>query len=354
MKEALLYEKLAHEMVHCHLCPHECVIPEGKTGYCGVRKNVEGSLYALTYGKVISIAIDPIEKKPLNHFYPGASAFSIGTFGCNMRCQHCQNWEISHRGATEDGDQLRKLSPEQAVAMAKERNCEVIAYTYNEPSIWFEYILDTSKLARKEGLFNVLVTSGMINPPALKTLLNFTDSYRLDIKGFTEEFYQRLTGSAVLAQVLENALIAFEAGAHIEIITNIIPNWNDSDEQLDGLSRWIVDNLGPDIPWHVTRYHPYCKLREPTTPVETLDRAREIGFKNGLRYIYVGNVPGHPGQNTLCPGCGKTLIDRTGFAIGVNHIVRGCCEFCGCKIGHFRGPDIPIKHHTTPFPEYIL
>ncbi len=341
MKEALFWEKRPHKEVHCQLCPHNCIIQQGATGTCGVRKNIDGTLYALTYGKVIASAIDPIEKKPLYHFHPGSSAFSIGTFGCNLRCKHCQNWQISHCKATEDDNRLLALSPQQAVATALSNNCEVIAFTYNEPSIWFEYVLDTARLARQAGLYNVLVTSGMINPPALKTLLNDIDVYRVDIKGFNEETYQRLTGSAVLAQVLENAEFAFKAGAHLEIVTNLIPGWNDSNEQLDGLTHWIVDTLGTDIPWHVTRYHPGHQLKEPLTPVETLNRAREIGFKNGLQYIYVGNVPGHPGQNTLCPGCGKILIDRTGFTIGTNHILHGCCAYCGYRIGHYRASDIP-------------
>ena len=354
MKEALLYEKLSHKMVHCHLCPRDCVIPEGKTGFCGVRKNVDGTLFALTYGRVVSIAIDPIEKKPLNHFYPGASALSIGTFGCNMRCLHCCNWEISHHSAIESGEGLHDLSPAAAVAMTKERGCEVLAWTYNEPSIWFEYVLDCAKVAREAGILTVMVTSGMINTPALKTLLNYIDAYRLDIKGFTEEFYENLTGAPVLAQALENAKTAYQSGVHLEIITNVIPNWNDSDEQLDGLSRWIVENLDADIPWHVTRYHPEYKMTEPQTPTATLERAKSIGHRNGLRHIYTGNVPGHSGQNTVCPECAKVLIDRTGFAIGENHIIKSCCRFCGYQLGHYRGPDIPIKTHTTPFPEYIL
>ena len=354
MKEALLYEHLDHKMVHCHLCPHECVIPAGKTGYCGVRKNIDGTLYALTYGKVSSIAVDPIEKKPLYHFYPGASAFSIGTFGCNLRCQHCQNWEISHRGTNENGDGLNDLSPMDVIGMAQKDNCEVIAWTYNEPSIWFEYILDTLKLMRPAGLLSVMVTAGMINPPALKTLLNYLDAYRLDVKGFTEEFYKRLTGASVLKNVLDNALIAKEAGVHIEIVTNVIPNWNDSDAEFDGLSRWIVANLGKSVPWHVTAYHPEYHVTEPPTPVATLERAREIGRRNGLEYVYVGNIPAHPGQNTQCSSCGKILIDRISFGIGENHIVKGCCSFCGHKIGCYRGPDMPTRHHTTPFPKHIL
>lgn len=354
MKEAMIYESIGHEMVHCHLCPHNCVIPEGKTGYCGVRKNIKGTLYALTYEMVTSIAIDPIEKKPLYHFYPGTPTMSVGTFGCNMRCKHCQNWEISHHMATEDGNGMYRLSPEALIRLTKDRGCGALAWTYNEPSIWFEYILDSAKLARKEGILTVMVTSGMINPPALKALLKYIDAYRLDVKGFTEEFYKNLTGSPVLKNVLENGLIAYNAGAHIEIITNVIPNWNDTDEQFDGLAKWIIQNMNADIPWHLTAYHPDNKLTEPPTPVKTLERGREIGYKNGLRYVYIGNIPGHSGQNTVCPGCSAILIDRIGFGVGENHIIHGCCEFCGYNINSYHGPDVPFRYHTTPYPEYVL
>lgn len=353
MREALLYERVGHKIVHCHLCPHECVIPEGRTGFCGVRKNLDGSLYALTYGRVASVAVDPIEKKPLYHFYPGAPTLSVGTFGCNMRCKHCQNWEISHHSATEDGSDLARLEPEELVKLAREEGCDALAWTYNEPSIWFEYILDTAKLAREAGLLTVMVTAGMINPPALKTLLRHIDAYRLDVKGFSDEFYERLTGSPVLSQVLANGLIARDAGVHLEIITNVIPNWNDSDEQLGGLAAWIVENLGVDTPWHVTAYHPDNKLTEPPTPVSTLERAREIGLRSGLRYVYIGNVPDHPGEHTYCPGCGRILIERRSFGVGNNHVVGGCCGFCGYRIASYRGPERPKYTRTTRFPYLV-
>ena len=353
MKEAMMYESIGHEMAHCHLCPHNCVIPEGKTGHCGVRKNIQGTLYALTYNSVTSMAIDPIEKKPLYHFYPGTPTLSIGTFGCNMRCKHCQNWEISHHQATENGNGMHDLNPEALIQLTKDKGCGALAWTYNEPSIWFEYILDSAKLARKEGILTVMVTSGMINPPALKALLNYIDAYRLDVKGFTEEFYENLTGTPVLKNVLENGLIAHQSGAHVEIITNVIPNWNDSDEQFEGLAKWIVNNLNSDIPWHLTAYHPDNKLTEPPTPVKTLERGRKIGHKLGLKYVYIGNIPGNVGQNTVCPGCSKILIDRVGFGVGENHIVNGSCKFCGYKIKEYRGPDAPFRHHTNPYPEYI-
>ncbi len=350
MREAMLYEQIGHQMTHCHLCPHECVIPEGRTGYCGVRKNVGGRLYALTYGKVASIAIDPIEKKPLYHFYPGTPILSVGTFGCNMRCKHCQNWEISHQAATEGGDGMTDLPPQGLVALARTNRCAALAWTYNEPSIWFEYILDAARLAREAGLLTVMVTAGMINPPALRALLKHTDAYRLDVKGFTDEFYQRLTGSPVLRQVLENGIIAFQAGAHVEVVTNVIPGWNDTDEQLHGLARWIAENLSVDTPWHVTAYHPDNKVTEPPTPVTTLERAREIGLAEGLRFVYVGNVPGHPAQNTVCPACSRVLVDRRGFGIGENHIHGGRCAFCGHSLGRYRGPETPVLRHTRSSP----
>lgn len=327
MKEAMMYESIGHRKAHCHLCPHNCIIADGETGYCGARKNKDGKLYALTYGRVSSAAVDPIEKKPLYHFHPGTPTMSLGTFGCNMRCRHCQNWEISHHEVTEDGDGMRNLTPEDAVRLTVDKGCGALAWTYNEPSIWFEYILDTAILAKEAGILTVMVTSGMINPPALKELLKHIDAYRLDIKGFTEEFYHHLTGKAVLKNVLENGLIAYNAGVHIEIVTNVIPNWNDTDEQFDGLSKWIIANMNPGIPWHLTAYHADHRMTEPSTHISSLERGKAIGHRNGLKYIYIGNIPGHTGQNTVCPGCARTVIDRVGFSVGENHIVEGACGF---------------------------
>ncbi|HEX9777782.1 MAG TPA: AmmeMemoRadiSam system radical SAM enzyme [Geopsychrobacteraceae bacterium] len=337
MNEALFYEKLAKDRVHCHLCPHECVIADGKAGICSVRGNRGGVLYALTYGKIISSCVDPVEKKPLNHFYPGCSTYSIGSIGCNLRCIHCQNWQISHPEIAAGDRPLVDLSPAAAVQKAKQNNCRALVWTYNEPSIWYEYVLDSAQLARKEGLLTVLVTAGMINSAPLQALLEWIDAYRLDIKGFSEDFYQRLTGSRALGQVLENARAAYASGAHVEIVTNVIPNWNDAEPQLRGLARWMVDNLSADVPWHVTRYYPYHQLAEPPTPLATLERAREIGLQEGLNYVYVGNVPGHPFEKTRCPACGKLLIDRSGYRIAANHVVQGACEYCGHRLGHYRG-----------------
>jgi len=234
-------------------------------------------------------------------------------------------------------DRLDFISPADAVLKAQENNCRAIVWTYNEPSIWIEYVLDCAKLARAAGLKTVLVTAGVINSAPLKALLKWTDAYRLDIKGFSEDFYQRLTGSRFLKQILVNARTAYDSGAHIEIVTNVIPNWNDSDEQLRGLARWIVENLSCDVPWHVTRYYPYYQMTEPSTPIETLDRARMIGIEEGLKYVYVGNVPGHPAEKTVCVDCGEVLIDRSGYKVSVNNTVRGSCKFCRARIGHYQG-----------------
>ncbi len=339
MMEARYYKTVGSDKTQCMLCPRGCVINQGKYGLCGVRKNIKGKLYALTYGKVSSVAVDPIEKKPLYHFYPGKSTLSIGTFGCNMLCKHCQNWEISHQKADEDGAGLQDLPPEKLIKLTKEKGCDILVWTYNEPSIWFEYILDSAKLAKKEGILTVMVTSGMINKEPLKELLPYIDAYRLDIKGFSEEFYENLTGARALHNALENALLAYDVGVHVEIITNIIPNWNDADEHFEGLSKWIVDNLSPDVPWHLTAYHPSNKLDEVPTPVKTLERGMKIGHEKGLYYIYIGNVIGHFGQDTVCPGCHRTLIERKGFQISCNHIVDGRCGYCGYKIASYQGEE---------------
>ncbi len=350
MKEALFYERADRNAVRCRLCPHECVVAEGRTGTCGVRLNRGGRLWALTYGRVAAAAVDPIEKKPLYHFYPGARTFSVGTFGCNLRCKHCQNWHISHRRASEAEAELSNLSPEELVSAAVAQRCSAIAWTYNEPSIWIEYVLEGARLAHRRGLRTVLVTSGVINPAPLRALLNHIDAYRLDIKGFSEDFYARLTGSRVLDTVLQNALTARQADAHLEIVTNVIPNWNDSDEQLGGLSSWIAQNLGPETPWHVTAYHPAHQVTEPPTPRETLIRAREIGAENGLKHIYLGNLPSLEDENTRCPECGRTIIRRSALRLEALELIRGRCKHCGYRLGRYFDAEVPFERLAPPFP----
>lgn len=336
MREAILYDKLNKKMVHCRVCPRDCRIPDGSAGFCCVRVNEGGRLFAATYGKITSAAIDPIEKKPLFHFYPGTNVFSIGGAGCNLRCIHCQNWQIAHGRPSEDGFAgLRDLSPEQAVAAAKENGCAGIAWTYNEPTIWLEYTIDTAKLCRAEGLYTAYVTNGYATEESVDAIGPHLDAYRVDVKGFSDDFYKKLAGIKNWRSILDAAERAKKRwGCHVEIVTNIIPTMNDDEEQLKAIAAWIFNALGPDTPWHVTRFMPYLELGHlPSTPVETLDRAREIGTEAGLNFVYIGNVPGHPGENTYCPNCGHINIERSGYLADIREVKSGSCSNCGRDLG---------------------
>jgi pyruvate formate lyase activating enzyme len=341
LKEAMLYEKLPDGKVHCFLCPWHCKIALDKGGICGVRKNIEGKLYTLIYGKVSSIAADPIEKKPLFHFHPGTTALSLGTFGCNMRCGHCQNWQISHvvmvkgkePGKTyyvEREPISEYISPERMIELAKETNSQGIAWTYNEPTIWFEYTYDGAILAKKAGLYTVYVTNGYITFEALDKIGPYLDAFRVDVKGFTNDFYFKLAKIRDFKPILEAAERAKKKwNMHVEIITLVIPTMNDDEAQLRGIAKWMVERLGPETPWHVTRFVPYLEYNHlPPTPVETLEKARQIGFDEGLQFVYIGNVPGHPGENTYCPKCKKLLIERVGYQTDIRQVDQGKCGFC--------------------------
>jgi len=333
LKEALLYEKLEKDKVKCNLCPKRCVIAPSKRGYCQVRANEEGILYTLVYGKCSSVAVDPIEKKPLFHFYPGSSVFSLGTVGCNFRCIHCQNWTIAHAkpGAA---DNLRHISPEEAVQLAEEYHCQGIAWTYNEPTIWFEYTLDTAKLCQKKGLYTVYVTNGYITEEALDMIGPYLDAYRVDVKGFSNDFYKKLAKVSDFFPVLDMAIYAKQKwNMHVEIVTNVIPTLNDGEEELRGIAHWIRENLGEETPWHVTRFMPHLELSHlPPTPVRTLEKARDIGFKEGLHFVYIGNVWAHPGENTYCYNCQNLVIERTGYNISLFEVEQGKCKFCGKEL----------------------
>ena len=293
LKAALFWEQLPDNAVRCRLCPWDCRIKPGRIGFCGVRQNQEGKLYSLIYGRVSSVAVDPIEKKPLYHFHPNSKVFSLGTFGCNLRCGHCQNWQIAHVTTIPEAEYL---SPERAIEMAIESGSAGIAWTYNEPTIWFEYTLDCAKLAKAAGLYTVYVTNGYINPEPLEMILPYLDAYRLDLKGFNKEFYFKLAKIRDFSPVLAAGILAKKKwGKHVEIITLVIPTMNDDEKQLNDLAAWIAANLGPETPWHVNRFSPYLEFSHlPATPLETLERARAIGQKAGLKYVYIGNVPGHP------------------------------------------------------------
>ncbi|MDK2892803.1 MAG: pyruvate formate lyase activating enzyme [Methanohalophilus sp.] len=340
LKEAMFYEKLDDLKVRCNLCNHRCKIAEGKTGICRVRQNREGVLYSLIYNTVSSEAIDPIEKKPLFHFYPGTLAYSLGTIGCNFRCKHCQNWSISQ--VSLDEAMSVEITPEQAIERAIATGCRSIAWTYNEPTIWYEYTYDSAKLAKEAGLATVYVTNGYITPEALRHIAPYLDAFRVDIKAFTEEFYHEVA-SAKLHPVLDSAKLARELGMHVEVVNLVIPTLNDSRGELEMLSKWVYEKLGENTPIHFTRFHPYYKLQNlPSTPVETLEMAHEIATEVGLKFVYIGNVFGHIYENTFCPNCKSLLIKRGGFDVEENHITSDKkCEYCGEPIPIFGNSGSP-------------
>ncbi|MDY6843533.1 MAG: AmmeMemoRadiSam system radical SAM enzyme [Thermodesulfobacteriota bacterium] len=331
MKEALFYEKLGEHKVQCNLCNHRCTILSGKVGICGVRENRNGILYSLVYGKTITENVDPIEKKPLFHFYPGSKAFSIATVGCNFKCSHCQNSDISQMPRDAREIVGRDISPQDVVSLAKRYGCTSISYTYTEPTIFFEFVYDTAILAKKEGISNNFVTNGYITKEALQYIRPFLDAANIDLKSFSSEFYQKICG-AKLEPVLDSIKLYKELGIWVELTTLIIPNYNDSEDELSRIAEFIKE-LGVETPWHVTRFHPTFRLKDqPHTPVTTLKRAREIGLSAGLRYVYEGNVPGEGGENTYCYHCKELLIERRGFSILKNSIANSRCPECASVI----------------------
>ncbi len=334
MKEALLYEKLPDRRVQCHTCRWHCKINVGKYGVCGAYRNLDGTLYNLNFALVSSLANDPIEKKPLFHFHPGTSVFSLGTLGCNFQCRHCQNWEISRAEIETGQDDCREITPERAVSLAREYQCRGIAWTYNEPGIWLEYVLETARLAKRNGLYTALVTNGYSSESALDALGPYIDACRVDIKGFSDRFYREVAGVPDWRGVLETARLAkTKWDMHVEIVTNIIPTWNDDDEQLKGIAEWICSELGELTPWHVTRFHPAYRLTDvPATPISTLERACEIGRKAGLKFIYTGNAPGHRNESTVCYSCGATVIGRHGYEITMLGLDGSKCRSCGAEL----------------------
>ena len=338
MREALLYERLAGGAVRCAVCQWRCRIQPGGLGACKVRQNIEGRLYALNYEDVTAAQVDPIEKKPLFHFHPGSRAFSLGTWGCNFHCRHCQNWEISFaRSAREVG--ARRMSPEESVRYASQYGCQGIAWTYNEPTIWFEFTLDGARLAREAGLYTVYVTNGYITPEALDVIGPYLDAFRVDVKGFKDSFYRELARVPSVKGVLEMAVRAKEKwDMHVEVVTNIIPSMNDDDEQLEGIARWIAGSLGLLTPWHVTRFYPDHLLRHiPSTPLSTLERAYDIGKRAGLSFLYLGNVPGTEKENTICPACGRLAVRRSGYHTEIVGMDEGRCRHCKADL-NMRGP----------------
>ncbi len=330
MKEAMFYEKLDEKKLRCFLCAHNCLIKDGKRGICAVRENKDGILYSLVYGKLIAMNIDPIEKKPLFHFQPGSTSFSISTIGCNFRCDHCQNFEISQYPRLHENIIGQDATPESVVQAAQRNACSSISYTYTEPTIFFEFAYDCARLAHEKGIKNVFVSNGYTSPEATKVIAPYLDGNNIDLKG-DEDFYKNLC-SAKLRPVKETIRLMKELGVWVEVTTLIIPDHNDSEEQLRDIAEFIK-SVDVAIPWHVTQFYPTHKLTDkPRTPVKTLRKAREIGFQAGLKYIYEGNVPGEGGENTYCPKCKELLIERLGFSIMGNKLKDGKCSKCGSQI----------------------
>ena len=330
MHEARQYRKAENDAVTCSLCNHRCVIQNKKHGICGVRANENGALYATTYGKISAEAVDPIEKKPLYHFLPGTRSYSLGSIGCNFHCRHCQNWNISRAGR--DEGYLRDLSPEEGVRRAQESGSASIAWTYNEPTIWHEYTLDMGRLARAAGLGTVYVTNGYMTEEALRELAPMLSAFRVDLKAFTEDFYQKICG-AHLQPVLDSAALARELGMHVETVTLVIPGLNDSIEEQTSLIRWVIEHLEPETPMHFTAFHPdYQMTDRKRTPVATLEKIYRAAKELGLRFPYIGNVSRHDYENTFCPSCGALLIERRGFSSRIPGLDGQQCSTCGEKI----------------------
>jgi pyruvate formate lyase activating enzyme len=334
--EAILWETEG-DRIRCAVCPHRCRIADGHVGVCGVRENQGGVLWALTYARVSSACADPIEKKPVFHYRPGTLAFSLGSVGCTMKCGHCQNWTISRAHIVDEdvANGLATLPPERVPGLAGKADCEGVAFTYNEPVIWIEYVRDVSRLAHEAGLYTVMVTNGFITTEGLDALAGLIDVWRVDVKGFNDETYRSLCRVPSVVPVLaaaERAKVVH--GMHVEVVTNVVPTVNDDDAQLGGIARWIAEALGADTPWHITRFFPYLDYADlPPTPPATLHRAVEFGREAGLNFVYLGNVNEPEGEDTTCPGCGTTVVRRDGYRVVEKRTEDGCCAVCGRPLG---------------------
>ncbi|MBI5345476.1 MAG: AmmeMemoRadiSam system radical SAM enzyme [Deltaproteobacteria bacterium] len=331
MREAILYSPAKEGFVDCHLCSFRCHIAEGRYGVCGVRENIGGVLYTHVYGKLIAEHIDPIEKKPLFHFQPGGRSYSIATVGCNFRCLHCQNSEISQMPKEKKRILGTDVTAEEVAAKAEKTGCSSISYTYTEPTIFCEFALDVGRLAKKKGIKNVFVTNGYMTKECLAALKGVLDAANVDIKSFSEAFYKKVCG-ARLAPVLESVERMRADGVWVEITTLIIPTLNDTEEELRSIARWIA-KTDRSMPWHISAFHPSYKLMDlPPTPASIVERARDIGIEEGIKYVYTGNIPGLKGESTYCPACGKLLIERWGFAVKKNLVKDAKCRYCKTPI----------------------
>jgi pyruvate formate lyase activating enzyme len=328
--EAQFYKKLPDRKIKCRLCPRSCTVIEGKRGDCGARENRGGVFYSLVHSRIAAAHVDPIEKKPLFHYLPGSTALSLGTAGCNVHCKFCQNWELAQSRPEEASAEY--LPPYRIPQLARQHGCPTIAFTYNEPTIFSEYLMETADAVHKAGLRSIAVSNGYIGPEALEAVFGKMDAVKIDLKAFSDAFYRDVV-QGQLKPVLTSLVTLRKLGKWIEIVYLLVPALNDGDEELRGLAQWIKANLGVDVPLHFSQFHPDYLLKSlPITPVSTLERAKAIADAEGLRYVYIGNVPGHTAQNTRCPQCKAVLVERTGFSAGKMLIQNGCCPFCQTQI----------------------
>jgi len=324
--EAKFYQKLASRKIKCKLCPRECVVGDKERGYCGVRENHGGVYYTLVHSRVCAAHVDPVEKKPLFHYLPGSIAFSLATAGCNVNCKFCQNWDISQSRPEQVPSEY--VPPQRVAKLAKQYNCPTIAYTYSEPVIFAEYLMDAADAGHAAGIRSIVVSNGYMQEESLKAAYGKMDAVKIDLKSFSESYYRQVV-SGQLKPVLDSLVTLRKLGKWTEIVYLVLPTLNDSDEEFRGLARWVKTNLGADVPLHFTQFHPEYLLKNlPITPVQTLERAKAIADAEGLHYVYIGNVPGHPAQNTYCPKCRKMLVERVGFTAGQMLIRKNCCPFC--------------------------
>ncbi len=327
VREAGFYQKLPERAVQCKLCPRECVVAEGERGFCRVRENRKGTYYTLVHSRVVAAHVDPIEKKPFFHFLPGAMAFSIATGGCNVNCKFCQNWEISQARP----EQLRAtyLPPKELAQAARENECPILAYTYSEPTVFSEYVLDAAEAGHVHDIRSVVVSNGFIQQEPLRRLCASVDAIKIDLKSFSEQYYREVVRGA-LGPVLETLATVRKRAKWMEIVYLVVPTLNDGEAEFRGVARWIKANLGADVPIHFTRFYPkYLLTNLPPTPVTTLERAKAAAEAEGLEYVYIGNVPGHAGANTYCPKCRGLLIERAGFTVSKMNLKNGKCRQCG-------------------------
>ena len=324
--EAKFYQKLENKKIKCKLCPRECTVGDRERGYCGVRENRGGTYYSLVHSRVCAAHVDPIEKKPLFHYLPGTVAFSLATAGCNVNCKFCQNWDISQ--SRPEQIPADYAPPQRVVELAKQYDCPTIAYTYSEPVVFSEFLMDTADAGHAAGIRSIVVSNGYIQEESLKAAYGKMDAVKIDLKAFTESYYQKVV-TGELKPVLDSLVRLKKMGKWTEIVYLTVPTLNDGEAEIRGLAQWVKTNLGPDVPLHFTQFHPEYLLKNLSiTPVATLERAKAIADAEGLHYVYIGNVPGHPAQNTYCPQCKRLLVERVGFTASQMLIRNSCCPFC--------------------------